>query len=466
MAKNLRGLKMIEISQDFAVFMDPNKMLEVFQQNLPECQSGALRLTDIAIQHPRFKTYLSPNSRDKSFLTLAYHLSGFNEHANKLENRILYAKAYLGQRSLSVYQEACSESAPEHKQGIIHLSEYGLVAWFFPNDPALPWLAKILNVDFIKQYFVHMLFSEWNAPVPVVNNVEIQIVNYRPEIRCTCRYQVQRLSKNKLDYYSKTFSDKHGSEIFSRMVQLYQRSIVNAASFAIPEPLGYDARIHTLWMEGLTGQALAALINETNAEQLLNRLAKCLADFHSINIPNLTVVTEAFLLAEIRKKSTKLKQAFPDYALRIENLLIHLERQQPQLPVVQDTLIHGDFHIQQLMLLADNRIALFDYDELALGNPLLDIANFCADLFNLNFDYALTDCLTTTFFSAYQKTNTVELNDNHFEWHLRIQLLTRAYRAYIQQKPDLESLLNRLLAVAEHGYSNIPSKQINHVKKS
>ena len=44
-------------------------------------------------------------------------------------------------------------------------------------------------------------------------------------------------------------------------------------------------------------------------------------------------------------------------------------------------LIHGDFHIQQLLLLDDKRIALFDFDELAIANPLLDVANFCADLY-------------------------------------------------------------------------------------
>ena len=452
MAKNLRDLKMTEVSQDFAVFMDPNKMLEIFQQNLPECQSGALRLTDIAIQHPRFKTYLNPKSRDKSFLALAYHLSGFNKQANKLENRILYAKAYLGQRSLSAYQAACADSETGNQQALIHLSEYGLVAWFFPNDPALPWLTKMLNVDFIKPYFVNMLFSEWNAPAPVVNHVEIQIVNYRPEIRCTCRYEVERLSKNKHCFYSKTFADNHGGEIFSRMVRLYQRSIANPARFAIAQPLGYDASIHTLWMEGLTGQALAALINETNVEQLMPQLADCLADFHSADIVGLTAITEDFLLEEIRKKSAKLKQAFPVYAERIEKLLICLEQQQPGLPIVQSTLIHGDFHIKQLMLLADNRIALFDYDELALGNPLLDLANFCADLFNLNFDYSLIDRLITTLVSAYQKINAAELNDSYFEWHLRVQLLTRAYRTYIQQKPDLKLLLNRFLTAAEQGY--------------
>jgi Phosphotransferase enzyme family len=456
---------MTDISQEFSDFMDPDKMMEVFQQHLPECQSGVLRLTKIAIQHPRFKTYLNPKSREKSSLALAYHLSGFNEQANKSENRILYAKVYLGERSILAFQEACSETASDRKE-IIHLSEYGLVAWFFPNDPALPWLVKILNVDFIKQYFVSMLFSEWNAPVPVVNNIQIKIINYRPEIRCTCRYEVLRLSKRKQYFYSKTFADKNGSEILSRMVTLYQRSIANPASFTIAQPLGYDESIQTLWMEGLVGHAFADLIKESKAEQLISHLAGCLADFHHADIPNLTVIKEDFLLEEIKKKSAKLKQAFPAYNVRIEKLLMNLEQQRPELPFVKNTLIHGDFHIQQLILLDDNRIALFDFDELAQGNPLIDIANFCADLFNLNFDYGLAAQLTTSFFSAYQKINDVELNHNHFEWHLRIQLMTRAYRAYIQQKPGLDSLLNRLLEVAEYGYSSIHINQIHHVKNS
>jgi hypothetical protein len=38
---------------------------------------------------------------------------------------------------------------------------------------------------------------------------------------------------------------------------------------------------------------------------------------------------------------------------------------------------------------------------------------------------------------------------DHFVWHLKMQLLTRAYRAYIQQKPDLNELIQHYSIAAE-----------------
>lgn len=443
---------MTDISREFDHFMDPDKMLRLFQRELPACRSGILRLTGIAIQHPRFKTYLNPGSRDKSYLALAYHLSGINKLTREAEILILYVKAYLGKRSLSEYRKAQNEATPEIKQAIIHFSDHGLIAWQFPGDPALPWLEKTLNVEYIENYFANILLPEKHGLASIIKNIDIYIVNYRPELRCTCCYEVQYFFGNRETFYGKTFYDGHGSEIFRRMSVLFKRSEHNPAGFAIAEAVAYDAAIRTIWMKGLPGQSLLNAIKEENSGRLLVRLAENLADFHNAGIDGLPVIDEDFLLDEIRKKSAKLIQAFPVYAGRIEKLLVMLEWRQSGLPPVPHKLIHGDFHINQLLLLADNRIALFDYDELALANPLLDIANFCADLCTQNLPENLIKTIIARFFSEYRKFSGLELNQNHFAWHLRVQFLTRAYRAYVQQKSDMGHLLERFLAAAESDY--------------
>jgi hypothetical protein len=443
---------MIEISRKFNVFMDSGRMLQLFQQKLPDCQSGALHLTSIAIQHPRFKTYLNPASRQKSFLALVYHLSGFNKSTDENESLILYAKAYLGSRSLPEFRRAYEEAEPNLKQTIMHFDDYGLVAWMFPTDPALPWLGKILNNKFISNYFAGFLLPKSYGMPSIIKDTAIYIVNYRPELRCTCRYEVQRMFHEPVTLYGKTFFDDHGGEIYRRAAYLQQRSKNNPAGFAIAEPIGYDASIHTIWMKGLAGQCLTEAFKHEKFELLITQLAGCLADFHNGEIDGIGSITEESQMAEIRKKAVKLKQAFPLQAERIEKLIVMLAQQKKDLPKVPDKLIHGDFHIKQLLLLADKRIALFDYDELAMANPLIDIANFCADLFNQDLPEHLVQSITERFFSDYQKKSRLELNQNHFHWHLRIQLLTRAYRAFIQQKPDMAQSLNRFLNLAESGF--------------
>lgn len=437
------------ISQEFAVFMDTAKMKALFQQELPDCLSGSWTLTDCQIQHPRYKTYLNPKSSDKSFLALAYHLEGINGQTHKADSRMLYVKAYLGARSQAEYSKACSKVSPSQQDTVLHIGKYGMVGWFFPCDPAFPWLSKVLDKELIRRYFADFLLLQQNAPPSVIKAIALTIINYRPEIRCTYRYDIKRLSGNTQTIYGKTFADEGGAEIHRRIAALYQRAQKNTESFVMTSPLGYDPTLRTIWLEGLDGKPLVDSINKQNADKLMPQLARHLVDFHRATLTGLGILSEDEQLAEIQKKSAKLQAAFPALSGRIEAILINLKGQKPNTPLGSMRLIHGDFHIQQLLLMDDNCIALFDFDELVMANPLVDVANFSADLCTLNLGKRFTEKLINRLFAAYKALSDIEISDGHFQWHLRLQLLTRAYRAYIQQKPCLGQLVDQFLEAAE-----------------
>lgn len=443
---------MSEPSQEFAVFMDPAKMKAVFQQALPDCVSGGWMLTDCQIQHPRYKTYLNPKSRDKSFLALAYHLKGINECTHQEDNRIFYAKAYLGTRSYTEYLKASDEASSIHQDAVLHLAKYGMVGWFFPCDPVLLWLPKALEPAHIRRYFSEYLLPQHHSPSCIIKDIALSIVNYRPEIRCTYRYVIKRLSGNTQTIYGKTFADGRGAEIHRRIANLYQCSLGNTDNFVMARPLCYDATLRTIWLEGLHGHAFLDRLTDYNAESFMIRLARHLVDFHNVPLTGLDILSEDEQLTEIQKKAMKLQMTFPCLAKRIETLVTDLYQQKSTLPFIAHRLSHGDFHIQQLLLLDDNRMALFDFDELAMANPLVDVANFCADLYSFNFTKDFTEWLINRLFTAYKIASDADISETHFTWHLRVQLLTRAYRAYIQQKPDHEQLISQFLKAAELGY--------------
>ncbi|ESS67577.1 putative aminoglycoside phosphotransferase [Methyloglobulus morosus KoM1] len=436
-------------SQEFAIFMDSNKMRILFQHELPDCLTGGWKLTDCQIQHPRYKTYLNPKSRDKSFLALAYHLKGINEQTQKADERILYVKAYLGDRSHDEYLKARDLAKGSQQSAILHLDKYGMVGWFFPYDPALPMLDKVLDKAFAEKYLVEFLLLQQQGSSAIIRDIAINIINYRPEIRCTYRYDFQRLSGNKKAVYGKTFVDNKGAEIQHRIVTLYKHAENNPESFVIPSPLGYDENLNTLWLDGLSGQSLLEHISDKNADRLMAQLARHLVDFQDVAMTGLAVISEEDMLVEIQKKVVKLQNVFQDLSIRFERLVNQLYCEKANLPLLANRLSHGDFHIQQLLLMKADRIALFDFDELTVASPLMDMANFSADLYSLNLGNGLTEKLINCLYKAYKKISDDDLNDSHFIWHIRIQLLTRAYRSYIQQKPDLEWLVLGYLALAE-----------------
>ena len=430
---------MTDISQEFARFMDSGRMLRLFQKNLPACYAEGWELTECRIQHPRYKTYLNPGSKAKSHLALAYHLKGINNRIQRVEEKIIYAKAFLGERSLNEYTKARPFPDEEKQATVFHLGRYGLVGWVFPHDPVLTRLPKLFDLGFLQSYFATLLLAEMAGVPRVITKVAISIINYRPEIRCTCRYDIRRLSGLCHAVYSKTYSDRQGREVFRRMVFLHRRGTNSSNSFFIPKPLAYDETLLTVWAEGLDGEPVIDALDEKNAHKLLTKIAGYLADFHTAKLDGLPSISNEGLVPEIRKKAEKLKQALPSTAARIEALTGSLAMRQDQILDCEPCLSHGDFHLQQLALLTDERIALFDYDELALAHPLTDAANFCADLYNHHFGEARTGQLIDQFINAYLSFSALDLNLDAFKWHLQLQLLTRAYRAFIQQKPDLEA---------------------------
>jgi aminoglycoside phosphotransferase (APT) family kinase protein len=173
---------------------------------------------------------------------------------------------------------------------------------------------------------------------------------------------------------------------------------------------------------------------------------------HQHSFPELEIITADSQLTEIKKKSAKLIATFGEFKEALDGLTSRLERTIPDRSATSITLIHGDFHLDQLLLLDSGRLALFDFDELALGDPLQDLANFCADLYNHDFDIDQIQRLISDLFNAYQSASTGEYKVTDFDWHLCVQLLTRAYRAYIQQKPDLEQKIAYFIALAKLGY--------------
>jgi aminoglycoside phosphotransferase len=416
----------------FASLLDAELMATKLQQHLPECVAGDWQVMGCEIQHPRYKTYRLAENRDRSFLSLVYHLRGRHPAESTAEQHILYARAYLGERSHQAFAEAQASG-----EQAIHLAELGMVGWRFPNDPAMPWLAELMDSQQAKELVPELGQRQLLA---------IEIVNYRPEIRCTARYRFAASEAEPVRVvYGKTYADERGRMVYDNL-RMLQRQSQSTSAFVMPEALAYAADRRTLWLEGLPGQALAALDFTAGVTEKVQALANALADFHQLTPPHLPAITLRQQLQELQKKADKLSHAYPDIQPELSSLLAELRQNRPEFETLG--LIHGDFHIDQLLVLSSGRLALFDYDELALGDPLQDLANFAADLYNYPYRVAAIDQLVQQLFTAYSAANHSQTDPLRFAWHLRGQFLTRAYRAFIQQKSAAQQRVADFIALA------------------
>lgn len=437
----------------FEIFFDPDRMKIIFQQRLSDFSQGRLAISDCRIGYTRYKTYKKPSAWDQSSLSVCYHLEIHDPSARKSRREILYAKAFLGDRSRIEFQKikGVSSIPSACEEGILHFSELDMIVWAFPNDPVLLHLPECIHPEAVKRHLPYdRLPSGLNGPADI-SGLASEVVHYRPEVRCTTRYRLQSgtaADPKEIVVYGKTFNDARGEEIYQRMNALRRSGADNTERFIVAEPLAYCEEIKTVWQSGLDGDPFADVINERNYRSLLERAAGGLAFFHKSGLSSTVRITLDDHLEEIKKKIAKLIHAFPGLRELLQSIEHDLAQRIQQLLPVLEGIIHADFTVQQL-LVCDGRIAFFDFDEFAIGDPAQDVANFMVDLHIRPFDRSLVEEMKVVFLRAYRRRSDRLLSDDRLHWHLQVQFVTKAYRIYIQQAPGLEKEIEAILSLAQ-----------------
>jgi aminoglycoside phosphotransferase (APT) family kinase protein len=218
------------------------------------------------------------------------------------------------------------------------------------------------------------------------------------------------------------------------------RSVMDEGAFVIPRALSFDQAHQVLWLEAVSGRALTP---GTATRQDIAKVAIGLASLQQVPLQDIPALTTENYLAEALKKLDKLHGLCPGQAPALSAVRQFLLTQAPHESTLPNCTLHGDFHYGQMLQTAAG-IALFDYDELQRGDPLVDVANFLVALGNETGETTLKRW-QTTFIEAYAAAVPWPVCHDRLRWHLAIQYLTRAYRAFLQQVPDLMQRLPALL---------------------
>jgi hypothetical protein len=379
----------------------------------------AKEIRHCSILQTHFKEFFKPESKYKSLLAVAYQLDFDNN-----QRQLIYVKGFHGGYSDRAFKEL--ETPPN-----LHIPELDILLWIFPKDPVLPHLHKAVKPEYVINHL----------PLQT-SRVEISIVNYRPEIRCTAWYQLDHEM-----LFGKIYADHRYKDIYQRLDWMWSNRDDN--SFLMAPLAGFNDEIKTFWQFKLEGQALIDYLTINNYHDLMHKTAQRLHFLNTCAMPCPERENNQAQLKEVNKKIKKLKHVFPELEVRLsklENTLVEgLTQLEPFAPMV----VHGDFHLRQ-MLVHQDQIALFDFDECSLGDPIEDLGHFIADLYTYSFETSFIEALTQAFLKAYSQIHQWDIPSKRLNWHLQIQLINRAYRNYLQQKPNLVKSVEATIGLAEN----------------
>ena len=213
------------------------------------------------------------------------------------------------------------------------------------------------------------------------------------------------------------------------------------------QPLGYTSAVQTLWQLGVEGIPLCCAIGENNCDSYLRTVAKGLAMIHHSDLDGLPKWTLGEHLTEVDKKIEKLRRAVPSLVEELNLLAQRIHRDAPIPSDIPLRPMYWDFHVDQL-LAQDGKVAFFDFDELAIGDPLQDLANFIVDLHFRDVSPLLAQRMAKSLYHSYRSQVKWEVPIDRIRWHARVQFINKAYRVYISQPPDVKETVSGIIHMA------------------
>jgi len=438
-------------AKEFEVVTDPERMKEVFQ-HLPAFSQKAFLITGCTLVRTQYRE----RTRRRSSLTVCYRLQVTDICSNKQAERTLYARTYLAGRSRSKFQhvKASMVSSPPPGDVLGHIPDLDAIVWTFPHDPRLSHLPQVIDPEGVKSYLPYDLLPSGLDAAEDVSALSVETIQYLPEDRCTVRYHLQwrpsdTCSKT-LTIFGKMFKDTRGREIYRRHEHLWKTAIKNPEGFMVAQPLGYNDSAQLMWQEGLPGVPLADTIDRTNCKDFLDSVARGLASLHESGLSSPVKKTIQDRLRQVRKRTTRVIQAFPFFKESLQSIVRELENSALHLTPTTTGFIHGDFHIKQLLIHKD-RVGICDYDDFANGDPAQDIATFIVDLIFRDLDPDFIDMISTTLWHSYSSHIAWTMPVDRMRWQIRIEFIRKLYRLFFRRflRPGFEGYMQQIIAIAQ-----------------
>ncbi|MCA9027971.1 MAG: phosphotransferase [Planctomycetaceae bacterium] len=318
----------------------------------------------------------------------------------------------------------------KHRRGqgqpsIIHPS-MSVIAFQRHDDPQLRSLRRLAY-----RHGERKLLRELLPNSPELWSARISELRYNPERRFVGKLLMTHGPVGVLKCYSKPRFD----------------AVMRAGDHHFLQALGASTQLQAIVWPWVEGQTLGDLLRSgTATEQDIERTALALARLHAEPCTLHRTYTPHGQLNRIRSLTLNLDQLVPEFSARVCLLLPVMERQLMSQPE-RTSVIHGDFHADQVVL-SDDQATLIDFDNLSIGCPQTDVASWIAHLEWLavtgEIEPNSVDRCIKTFESAYRGAS-IDTHPAEITRHLAIARLLLIDRPFRLKLPDWPQKMHHLI---------------------
>jgi len=280
---------------------------------------------------------------------------------------------------LGGYLLAAEEPWGDEHPSVLQVADLRLTLFCFPHDPRLALLGTLSHSEDVVEILKPLARNlGLNSDAPI--QVRSEVLGYRLERRCVLKYSVSQ--------------EADGGPVFQMIGKAYRPSRFSGVAFRLglienlipqqrPQCIASTLAVAPLkglhLMEFVEGTSLHEMANSTqfaSATQATGRLVRQLYEQSVGGLPHHSRDDEVKLL---RRWIRLLKPIFPAWELDFKRTL-HTLVNEPTADPPLAVCIHRDFYDKQIVH-TPKRTVILDWDNLAVGDPCLDVGNFQAHLF-------------------------------------------------------------------------------------
>ncbi|MFQ5627332.1 MAG: phosphotransferase family protein [bacterium] len=340
------------------------------------------------------------------------------------------------------------------------LPDLALKLYTFPYDPKLPYLGRLLEPETVSQFVEQHqekgfgLSKEWKFV-----KVKPQIRKYRPYKRCLLRYRAifenSRGEQQNIFFYGKTYNTDQSRYVFEALSRIGNNPANKNGVLNIPRVIAHIDNANTIWQLEWRGINFSRTIEKNFGWERLHesgylpKIAAMIAALHCVEIPDEYLDSGPRPQVILENSNSHIIDIL-EFLPGKEKLLKHLAGKYANLAPADDvsipkTTIHGTFKLAQI-LCRDGQLALVDFDSIAHGDPLYDIAEFASSLIFLSVSDGISKTSTSRsleiFLSEYENRVQWACDRKRLAWYIVAFLLGKIHATLKRAEAEAQQNAN------------------------
>ena len=284
-----------------------------------------------------------------------------------------------------------------------------------------------------------------------------RVLRYRPLRRCTIR-----VHEGDLVHVAKIFPDSYehtnrGRQLVEDEEALWRLTRQADMGFDTARPEQWDAETRTLWQEYVEGSSIWPSLSVQSGCELAFQIGRAAASLTRSTLRLAGTFDAAAQMAASIRHAEELLQSVPEAASQLQQCLETLQAIHDDQTESGHGLrpIHGAMAPGQ-WLIAGSKLYLLDFDDLAFGDPELDVATFLHGLEIGLRSRCVCEEIVNAFLRGYEIT-AGRLNGRLMGAYLCHKRLYRALRRARSLRPDGDALA---LQVLQQAYESLVSAEV------